>query len=139
MLQVAFWPYKYGFLTVLVLLADLKSTYRHFFKCSVIPSTRKLKSLCSILIVNWSYTYYTSNESLLNKLSCSIKYSVYSYVYKDSLDTKRWTLRVALWWYQGCVIPYNRLFSKQKFSQERQKLKFEELNFQRLQISKNFN
>ena len=36
-------------------------------------------------------------------------------------------------------ILYNRLFSKQKFSYERQKLKFEELNFQRLQISKNFN
>ena len=34
---------------------------------------------------------------------------------------------------------YSGLFSKQKFSQERQKLNFEELNFQRLQISKNFN
>ena len=36
-------------------------------------------------------------------------------------------------------IPYNRLFSKQKFLQERQNLNFKELNFRRLQISKNFN
>ena len=36
------------------------------------------------------------------------------------------------------LIPYSGLFSKQKFSQERQKLNFKELNFRRLQISKNF-
>ena len=36
-------------------------------------------------------------------------------------------------------IPYSGLFLKQKFSQERQKLNFEELNFRRLQILKNFN
>ena len=36
-------------------------------------------------------------------------------------------------------IPYSGLLLKQKFSQERQKLNFEELNFRRLQILKNFN
>ena len=34
-------------------------------------------------------------------------------------------------------VPYSGLFSEQKFLQERQKLGFEELNFQRLQILKN--
>ena len=46
---------------------------------------------------------YTENESLLNKLSFSIKY-VLTYIYKDSLATKRLTSRVALWWYQGRLI-----------------------------------
>ena len=35
------------------------------------------------------------------------------------------------------LLSYSRLFSKQKFLQERQNLNFEELKFQRLQISKN--
>ena len=34
-------------------------------------------------------------------------------------------------------IPYSGLFSKQKISQERQNLNFEELKFRRLQILKN--
>ena len=45
--------------------------------------------------------YYTSNESLLNKLSGSIKHV---FVYTRTHLTRSDESRVSLWWYQGRVI-----------------------------------
>ena len=78
------------------------------------------------LVVKWLLI----EQSADTLVACN--YTVY-YMYKSLLC---WFNEARM--KQGDIlIPYSGLFLKQKFSQERQKLNFEELNFRRLQILKN--